>query len=817
MSDFISDEDMKKMESSSTKSSGSNDFISDEDMNKLETAQPEESKSSFKLDPAVKTAIAGGTGVLTGKTIQKGADLVDDYLIPAIGNLDKKQIDFISQNPETYRNADTLENLMNQWKGLAQDVSNTSQGASNHFTNNLRKITDDVNQASYDKARLAKDSLEGAAPMAKDDYYKAVGSGIANTQGALSDISPEAKKAFFDEHYEVPSQREVSKITADADLTGPKSRLDYFRAQAPEMENFKGSQVYNKFMSDMAKAEDDYNKAIINTKQKYAQEAIGKYKASTGIPKELLESNPELSDKILNPKFGKVANSAVDMAKNPLVTLDAPFVGGDTGLVPLLRESANFDGVNVGPVDKFATNVSESVRNKAGELYPEYDENMKASSRAINSKEALNKAGVKIDDNGVESLSKSSSDKVKKILANPELYPDEFKQLQSAIESSKEFSKNQPLDLAQERYAQANNLENKLKDLKINLDKNSDVDVSSAVQKRLGTYADDLNSPEAKKAINVIDEAKTISSNPNLKSGTDFLNEVKSGNIKDLVKNSSNLSEQTKYKLLQTAGKAGVGGLIGGQVGGGQGAAIGAGAGAVADIYGSKLQELYALQKAGKLGNFVKGANSMLPGILGAGGAALAATAAANAGEISPTEASAVAGVETFNPIPATDAVQAYVDAKKEYKRTGDPASALADGIKGFVSPVANLTQMANESTKDLGHTIMNAPDKVIPATYKAVDDFGTKQSNDARARMEQNYGGNNKVVTASKALNQATPEQLMELSQSFKEIKGADNFVAPLENAAQASSDQERQARLFGLYQQPAFRQLLKKGSKSE
>lgn len=72
-------------------------------------------------------------------------------------------------------------------------------------------------------------------------------------------------------------------------------------------------------------------------------------------------------------------------------------------------------------------------------------------------------------------------------------------------------------------------------------------------------------------------------------------------------------------------------------------------------------------------------------------------------------------------------------------------------------------------------------------------------------------------IVENGKALKQSTPEQLMELSQSFNNIKGANAFVAPLENAAQASSEEEKQARLFGLYQQPAFRQLLNKGKKVE
>lgn len=89
---------------------------------------------------------------------------------------------------------------------------------------------------------------------------------------------------------------------------------------------------------------------------------------------------------------------------------------------------------------------------------------------------------------------------------------------------------------------------------------------------------------------------------------------------------------------------------------------------------------------------------------------------------------------------------------------------------------------------------------------------FAYKQAQDELAKLEGSYKASDNLTSNSEALKRSSPEQLMELSNSFKNVKGADNFVAPLEQAAQSSSDEERQARLFGLYQQPAFRQLLKK-----
>lgn len=758
--------------------------------------------------------IGGAVGYGTGKLMQAGANVIDDHIMPGLGDLKKPEMEFITANPETYKNADSMQNLMDQWKNLAQDVSTTTKGASAHYDNNLRKITQDVNQASYDLPEQAKASLVNEAPMPKTNYYQGIAEGLKQSQGALSPVTPEARKEFFEKNFEVPFNMEKERFN----LTEANKRLEYLKSNAEAMETFKGTEVYNKFQNDVKIAQSEVDNQLNKIKQNVSQSAIEKYRKELGVPEEISKLDPAFENMRLEPEYRKMASAAVAKASDPLANLTATKVGDNGGLVQLLRESANYDNKGgVGPIDRMATNIAEGVVGQAKELYPNYKAGQEAGSRAIKSKEALGKAGVKIGEEGIENLSKSSSDKIYKTLANPELYPDEFKQLQGAIDSTREFTQSQPLDFVQQRLAQADKLEKNMEQLGVKVDPNSNVELRNNATNKLTALAANPQLDDAKKLTSTIDEARTISSNPNMKPGQEFLNELNAAKIKEGVNVSGAISDPTMYKIAQAGTKAGVGGFLGNQVGGSTGMALGAAGGLAADVYGTKLQEMYALKKAGKLGKAASAINSAMPGILGGAGALIGATAAANAGEITPEEAGVVAGVEAFNPIPATDTVQAYIDAKKEYKRSGDPASALADGIKGFVSPIPVLANMANDAAPDIARAVLDAPDKIVPAAFKTVDKFGTAQSNDARARMEQNMKAkSNPVLESGKSLKQATPEQLMELSQSFKEIKGADNFVAPLENAANASSEEEKKARLFGLYQQPAFRQLINKGNKS-
>lgn len=126
---------------------------------------------------------------------------------------------------------------------------------------------------------------------------------------------------------------------------------------------------------------------------------------------------------------------------------------------------------------------------------------------------------------------------------------------------------------------------------------------------------------------------------------------------------------------------------------------------------------------------------------------------------------------------------------------------------KAKVEALKNQTQKMEQDLSNLDPSFQSG------FAYKKAQDEITKN----KVEIERLSKSSNRVVSGGKELNKASPDQLMELSQTFANVKGADKFVAPLENAAQADTEEERQARLFGLYQQPAFRQLLKREKKIE
>lgn len=799
------------------------------------TSSEEESLPSKIGEGLLGAAGGGAVGYGAGKVIQAGANLFDKAMSSQrVGRLDKDQMDFVTQKPNTYRGADTLENLMSQWKNLAQDVSTTAKGASKHYETNLKKTLEHVDKAAYDKAEVAKASLKTEAPMPKEVFYQGIGEGLLKAPGAVSEITPEAKKEFFKQNFEIPFASEQENLK----LQEVSKRLEYLKANAPAMETFKGTDVYNKFQNDLRIAEQNLADEVNQIKEKLARQTVEKFKAASGIPKELREAVPALENKILDTKaYKKMVENAVEMARNPLVNLEASKVGDKFGIIPQLREGVDFNKSEASTINDFAQNLSESTRAKAGELYPTYDENMKASSRAIEAKEALGKSGVKMADEG-SFLSANKANNIYKWLANPEQFPDEIKQLKAALGQTTEFSQNQPLDFVQERLAQADRLEKNMEQLGVRVDPNSNVELKNNAESRLAKLATNQASPEAQKLAATIDEARTISSNPDMKSGQQFLDEVKAANIKDIVNQPSIPSNVTMGKAVDFAGKAGIGGVIGGHFGGGTGAAVGAGTGMLLDVYGTKLQEFYALQKATKMGKGLKALGDLLPPGLGVAGAALGAAGAVQAGELSPTEGAIGTAMGAIEP-PMTDTVEGLIQAKKaaadvqgqqtdedielaqDLAISGDlganPAqdillanpvnkAAIKGFAKGFTSPIPNLAGLATE------------------VVGEGLNKLGTEQSNAARSRMEQRFkeikpqtDKKNDVLQGSDNLKQASNDDLLTLSQTLSGIKGAERFVAPLENAANASTKEEKQARLFGLYQQPAFRALLNKGKKLE
>lgn len=769
------------------------------------TEVPSESNPIQTMNNAVN---AGAIGYGVGR----GVEELNNKVVPAVlksrlvGTLPKESVDFISNNRATYNSADSLENLLSQFRGLGEDVSTTKQGAAKHIVEGFKNVAADVNKSGFENANKAKEFLStpDAQGLSKESFNKAVGQGLLNAQGAVGDYTPELKAQQSANVLE--TYRPQVQSLASQSLALENEMLKYPEGSDPHFE------LQNKKAAIDSQLNNLKSKVILESKTAPAK--------ASGFPKEILESGPEFGDKYLSPAFQKQAQEAIEMGNSVKGDIIPPeMLGQKYGLVNQLRANANYNtmpGADT-PDQGMAKVLAKQIRESLGQVNPKYDELQKASSRAINLGDNMG-----FDPNSFEEgklvMKDAQAKRLEKIMANPEQFPEEFAKLQSELSGSQEFSSKQPLSLAQERLEQAARLEKELAKFK---------DTTAGENKILRTAAD-LNSPEAKTLIPALDEAATISSNPAAKSGTSLLNEINAAQIKQAAKEGAGLSNFNKNKILSGGIKGTAGALLGGQMAGAEGA-LGLGAlGAASDIWGSKLQELAALGDTTRLGKLAKGFNSLLPGIFGAGGAMIGASAAANAGELTPGEAVVAGGAEALNPIPMTDIVRGTVEAKKaaneaqanlgdrdaafeqEIALTGDlgvnPAQAAlaanpiesarqAGFLKGFTSPVPAIAGLAKEG----------------------LESFGTSQSNDARSRMEQNMRGfkpeENEVLNNSKALKQATPEQLMELSRTFQEIKGADHFVAPLENAAQASSEEEKQARLFGLYQQPAFRQLLNKG----
>jgi hypothetical protein len=238
------------------------------------------------------------------------------------------------------------------------------------------------------------------------------------------------------------------------------------------------------------------------------------------------------------------------------------------------------------------------------------------------------------------------------------------------------------------------------------------------------------------------------------------------------------------------------------------------------DTYRTKAQEAVALSKGdgllNTLGKVGEVTGKYLPGALGVGGAVLGAMSAANAGELSPEEATVAGALDAVNPTP-TDVVQAAVEGKKAAKQ------ALAEGASPYVEEIADPTSLTGVRQ---GNEVMDkallagAKGLVSPipnlakAAVDTADSFGTSQSNEARNRMEQQMNALNSLKSQPEKKGNDFLNFVNKNPQSLKDLAGqltgaGQSYAAPLNKAADAD-ERTRTAILYGLYQQPAFRQLL-------
>lgn len=208
--------------------------------------------------------------------------------------------------------------------------------------------------------------------------------------------------------------------------------------------------------------------------------------------------------------------------------------------------------------------------------------------------------------------------------------------------------------------------------------------------------------------------------------------------------------------------------------------------GTIGKFGGTRVQELYGLYKDSMPMKGVKNLVKNAPGILGVSGAIMGATAAAEAGELSPGEAVAAGAAESLNPVPFTDVIAGAVEGKKAFNETGSVIEGVKAGAEAYAKPAVD-----------------------------GLNKFGSDKSDYARKRIEGNFNAldtlNKKAPHEDfKTFVEQKPEMIQDLAEMFKQDESTTIFAAPLEKAANAD-DRTRSAVLFGLYQQPAFRQAMK------
>ncbi len=230
---------------------------------------------------------------------------------------------------------------------------------------------------------------------------------------------------------------------------------------------------------------------------------------------------------------------------------------------------------------------------------------------------------------------------------------------------------------------------------------------------------------------------------------------------------------------------------------------------------GTRLQEFYALmkgskgfQKVAKLGKY----GGLAGGIIGGG---MSAAQAAEDGSLSGPAALVAGTAEAFNPTPldiVEGSVQASAAAKDTVANTDRELLMAQPEMNADVMGSSDLVlqnPVVQSALKGFAKGSVSAIPSLVNSAKEGLDSFGKSQSNDARSRMEQNMKAS-APHEEFKSFVEQKPEQVQELAQYFSGDEKTSAFVAPLEKAA-SGDERTRSAVLFGLYQQPAFRQAMK------
>jgi hypothetical protein len=692
--------------------------------------------ADFAADTGFAIATTGG-GAVTGGLLKEGIKKGTNFALPFLGKLDTDETGFITKNRETYIPLQKMESPLETMFKQYQDLSGKTR------------------QTAFDAKNAAIQSLEGVEDWKPQKYFEGLGRAASDPKYS-SDVSDERFPALLAEEGEKSQSKLRALKDIDNQITSAENELRTSRETGFGKKSVELEKKLQE-LKNLKASSGDLNKEIQNAaQQRFEKEVLG-------TPKEVLETTPYLRNRTLSPELTPLLDAAVSKGRNASNLTVKDRVA--QGILPALRDDADFSKFGSAFTDKFKTDMSEEIRRILGEENPRFDEQMKRSSKAIDTQKLFEDTGLKWDKDA-QRLDLNTNTLMGN-LSDPKMNADKFKRIQDAVRGAQELG----------------------------------IDVEGIATRSLkdgGGVDADL-----------------------------FLKQLEGARIRDKVINKV-ASNYSKNKANQTAGqmlgKVLTGSAAGGAVAGAPGAVGGAVAGIGSDLFGSRLQEALALARSNPT---VKFAGEALPWVGGLIGLGVGASNASAAG-FDPATSGMIGVAEAIDPVPFAsplEGVKAVRDLKPDPEGVEGEGTTLVDETGKPISRAQKAYEAGSYGA--IPGNIAALAGLVGQGAAAVLDKPGQARSNAARARMEQNLNAfrqlKQNTISVTDQLNEfKSPVQafqkddLNNLAQEFRAMGGgAEGFAENLEKAARAEDEDARNRIIHGLSQQPGFRALMNRRNK--
>jgi hypothetical protein len=372
------------------------------------------------IDP-VQENLEAKLGFIAGKTgaeaVGSGISSAANAGIQRIGKLTPQELDMISQNATQYKKSRGMEDLLEQFRGLA----------------------DTNRQNAFTFAEQAKESLKGLGPIKGQDLI----SSISNVSSAPlvdlpEDVLPQPKVNTSN----VQRLENLSKAKDDVSVK-LKAMID------SGIESREINNEIQTLQNQLSNIDNEINKAssgALKDIQNPIKPSLKEFSEVTNFPEEVLSANPDLMNKRIAPSFGNVLKNEVDFLNQG--ELSAYDVGKK--YIQKLQDSATYNPL--GPVDETAKfkqeisrNVSEFLKSQPGA--EEYKKGQELSKKAIELQDGLKEFGIKLDSDGEYKI--SSASKIQKIYKDGN--QKEIDRLQRLITEAQELGIDKTSGIGQEQ------------------------------------------------------------------------------------------------------------------------------------------------------------------------------------------------------------------------------------------------------------------------------------------------------------------------------------------------------------------------------